>query len=170
MDDINTKPKKVLSEAQRLAFLKGREKRMANIEKKRLEKLEADMASEEFTLPQAPPAPPKRTRTSKKKDSKPEPEEESKLVAEPQPDPEPDPQPEPDPEPENKTTASLPTPIPSFDEDSFLEKIVGKLKETIQSNQPPAKPALKRAPRKTRAVRVPDQEDPIPAINNFSWL
>lgn len=38
MEDI--KPKKVLTEAQRLAFLKGREKRMANIEKKRLEKEE----------------------------------------------------------------------------------------------------------------------------------
>ena len=36
------KPKRVLTEAQRLAFLKGREKRMANIEKKRLEKLEME--------------------------------------------------------------------------------------------------------------------------------
>jgi hypothetical protein len=35
------KPKRVLSEAQRLAFLKGRETRMANLEKKRLEKEEA---------------------------------------------------------------------------------------------------------------------------------
>lgn len=44
------KPKKVLTEAQRLAFLKGREKRMANIEKKRLEKEEAKQVEE--------PAPP----------------------------------------------------------------------------------------------------------------
>lgn len=36
-----TKPKRVLTEAQRLAFLKGREKRMANIERKRQEKIEA---------------------------------------------------------------------------------------------------------------------------------
>jgi len=42
------KPKKVLTEAQRLAFLKGREKRMANIEKKRLEK-------EELKEVEAPP-------------------------------------------------------------------------------------------------------------------
>lgn len=35
------KPKKVLTEAQRLAFMKGREKRMANLEKRRQEKLEA---------------------------------------------------------------------------------------------------------------------------------
>lgn len=44
------RPKKVLTEAQRLAFLKGREKRMANIEKKRLEKEEAKQVEE------APPA------------------------------------------------------------------------------------------------------------------
>lgn len=36
------KPKRVLTEAQRLAFLKGREKRMANIERKRQEKKEAE--------------------------------------------------------------------------------------------------------------------------------
>lgn len=35
------KPKKELTEAQRLAFLKGREKRMANLEKARLAKEEA---------------------------------------------------------------------------------------------------------------------------------
>lgn len=39
---VPTKPKRVLTEAQRLAFLKGREKRMANIMKKREEKLEAE--------------------------------------------------------------------------------------------------------------------------------
>ena len=39
--DGSIKPKRVLSEAQRLAFLKGRETRMANLEKKRLEKEEA---------------------------------------------------------------------------------------------------------------------------------
>lgn len=35
------KPKKILTEAQRLAFMKGREKRLANLEKRRQEKLEA---------------------------------------------------------------------------------------------------------------------------------
>jgi hypothetical protein len=33
-----SKPRRVLTEAQRLAFIKGREKRMANIEKKKQEK------------------------------------------------------------------------------------------------------------------------------------
>lgn len=67
VEDI-PKPKKVLTEAQRLAFLKGREKRMANLEKKRLEKLEAFQqeptpAQEPLpppppVEPQAPPPPP----------------------------------------------------------------------------------------------------------------
>lgn len=46
-DPSFTKPKRVLTEAQRLAFLKGREKRMANIERKRQEKLEAESVTEE---------------------------------------------------------------------------------------------------------------------------
>lgn len=49
------KPKRVLTEAQRLAFLKGREKRMANIEKKRLEKLE--VAETETPPPATVPKP-----------------------------------------------------------------------------------------------------------------
>lgn len=43
-DEVSIKPKKELTEAQKLAFLKGREKRLANIEKKRLEKEEAAAA------------------------------------------------------------------------------------------------------------------------------
>lgn len=50
----DTKPKKVLTEAQRLAFMKGREKRLANIEKKRLEKLEAENKLEEIQTVVAP--------------------------------------------------------------------------------------------------------------------
>lgn len=53
--------KKVLTEAQRLAFLKGREKRMANIEKKRLEK--AELEEQQQQPPSSPksetPPPPK---------------------------------------------------------------------------------------------------------------
>jgi hypothetical protein len=39
---MEEKPKRVLTEAQRLAFLKGREKRLANIERKRQEQMELD--------------------------------------------------------------------------------------------------------------------------------
>lgn len=55
-DMAAAKPKKVLTEAQRLAFLKGREKRMANIEKKRLEKEEAKQV-EEAPAPAPEPIP-----------------------------------------------------------------------------------------------------------------
>jgi len=51
------KPKKVLTEAQRLAFLKGREKRMANIEKKRLEKEEVKEMEMPPPLPVTAPEP-----------------------------------------------------------------------------------------------------------------
>ncbi len=51
MDQVTTttqveeKPKRQLTEAQRLAFMKGREKRLANLAKKREEKLEAERAN-----------------------------------------------------------------------------------------------------------------------------
>lgn len=44
--ESEAKPKRVLTEAQRLAFLKGREKRLANLERKRQEKLEMDLPDE----------------------------------------------------------------------------------------------------------------------------
>lgn len=53
------KPKRVLTEAQRLAFLKGREKRMANIERKRQEKIEAEQETKpdmEITPPEPIPS------------------------------------------------------------------------------------------------------------------
>lgn len=46
---MEEKPKRVLTEAQRLAFLKGREKRLANIERKRQEQMELDLPPEEET-------------------------------------------------------------------------------------------------------------------------
>jgi len=62
-DMAAAKPKKVLTEAQRLAFLKGREKRMANIEKKRLEKEEAKQVEE---APAPAPEPPPEIPTLKR--------------------------------------------------------------------------------------------------------
>jgi len=58
--DMTARPKKVLTEAQRLAFLKGREKRMANVEKRRLEKLElaqVEAEVEPVAMPEVKPAP-----------------------------------------------------------------------------------------------------------------
>jgi hypothetical protein len=67
MDDMPApKPKKVLTEAQRLAFLKGREKRMANIEKKRLEKEEAKQVEEAPAPTETKPEPPPEIPTLKR--------------------------------------------------------------------------------------------------------
>lgn len=49
-----SKPKRVLTEAQRLAFLKGREKRLANIEKRRQEKIEEVQQSIKEDIPPKP--------------------------------------------------------------------------------------------------------------------
>lgn len=64
LDVENSKPKRVLTEVQRLAFLKGREKRMANIEKKRQEKIEQ---SEEIVAAAEPKPKAVRRRTVKSK-------------------------------------------------------------------------------------------------------
>jgi hypothetical protein len=64
VNEVSAKPKRVLTEAQRLAFMKGREKRLANLEKKRQEKLEAEGVTEPMvaepkeTAPLPPPSPP----------------------------------------------------------------------------------------------------------------
>lgn len=80
-DVITDKPKRQLTEAQRLAFLKGREKRMMNIEMRRQEKLEAESNAEAVPIPEqvsdgdqavtqepspTPPAPQKQKRPGKK--------------------------------------------------------------------------------------------------------
>jgi len=56
---LPAKPKRVLTEAQRLAFMKGREKRMANLERKRQEKAEA--AAADYVAEPAPETPPAST-------------------------------------------------------------------------------------------------------------
>lgn len=170
MEDI--KPKRVLSEAQRLAFLKGREKRMNNLEKKRLEKEEANMTAEDFQLPAAPPKP-KKTRVKKEPvvipDSKPEPEPEAEPKKEPtesaiaaslyltgatafkQPGPEPE-------------TKAEPTKVSVIDEDDLAARIIKKLTESMSL----APPKVTRRPRKT--TKTEKISTPEPPTNNFSWL
>lgn len=86
-----SKPKRQLTEVQRLAFLKGREKRLANIEKKRQEKLEEETAMR--TQTDIPPSPVK-----VKKERKPR----TKKVVEESPPPPPPPVPSQDPNPPSK--------------------------------------------------------------------
>lgn len=144
---------------------------MANIEKQRLAKQEAAMASEEFELPAAP-EPPKKTRKPRAKkvvEPEPEPQPETKVIPEVKEEPK---QEEPVVIPDDEPKAKLPF---EFDEDKFAEKVAAKLKESYSVMLPPL-PKLVTTRRKTtkpkaaKAVKVPDQEDAIPAFNNFSWL
>lgn len=101
------KPKKVLTEAQRLAFLKGREKRMANIEKKRLEKEEV----KEMDMP--PPLP-----------------VEVKVSA-------PAPEPEPEPEPSAAAPKEVPRTIDENKiADTVAERVWLKLQEAKPKRKP----------------------------------
>jgi hypothetical protein len=57
MTETTTKPKKVLTEAQRLAFMKGREKRLQNIMLKKAAKEEENKMEEEgVTTTEEPPS------------------------------------------------------------------------------------------------------------------
>lgn len=49
--ETQEKPKRQLTEAQRLAFIKAREKRLVNLEKKRQEKQEESMETENIEIP-----------------------------------------------------------------------------------------------------------------------
>lgn len=154
-----------LTEAQRLAFLKGREKRKANIEKKKLEAAEkemfakmeeAPMEQEQEAKVESPPPKPKVRRTKTIKPAV----VDVKV------------EPDPVPEPESKeATAAPPVPVsyaqpPSFDEDQFADKIVSML----LSKGIGAKPS----PRKPREVKPkkakPIETAPAPPTSTFSWL
>jgi hypothetical protein len=171
---MDVKPKRVLTEAQRLAFLKGREKRMANIEKKRLEKLEAD----QMELPAAPPKPAPKPRASKKHIVA--------VQAEPEPEPNPEPEKKSEPEPVVETKEEVPPekpvltrqtnnhPIIQIDEDKIASRVAEEVLRKIEQSKKPRKP---RTPRPPPAL-VPDEDPdshPAPAakprvVHNFSWL
>jgi hypothetical protein len=142
------KPKRVLTEAQRLAFLKGREKRMANIEKRRLEKEEQKQVESE-PIPALPSPVLKRQVAADVKKPKPEPD------AEPTP---PSPPPPPD-----------ATPEPQVDVE---EKIANALEKLIQKIQP-AKPVRKPYTRKPKEETTTDETVPMsppPPVRNFTWM
>lgn len=164
-----------LTEAQRLAFLKGREKRMANLEKKKLEAAEQEMfAGESKSVPdlmEPPPVPkPKLKRT---KAIKPVPVE---VKVEPDPDPDHAPQPEPEPElpEEPKVSEAASIVPPSFDEDAFADKIVSMLMSKglagIPADQQTDTPRAPVKPKKERKAKPIGTSAPPPVVSTFSWL
>ena len=178
-------PKKVLSEAQRLAFLKGREKRMANIEKKKLENAE----KEQSTIKPKPKTKVKQDRVL-----------ETEIAVEAKPKQEP----EPEPKIEQKTNPVVivdepkiePKAEPKFDADAFVKKVMSSIdnqlgdtlmerfmnamnEHTINNSKPkvkrsrktksddedvPPKPKVKRS--KTINPVIP----PKPQAQQFTWL
>jgi len=164
MDSSDVKPKRVLTEAQRLAFLKGREKRMANIEKNRLAKLEFQEATKEETPAVVP----------EKKKEDPQPltpvvKVEEKVEEIP-----------PMPKLRRQKVVSVATPTPSIDEDKIASIVADKI---MAQMIPPEK---EKKPRKPRVAKIPvaeskNDENPDPNqprgssnvppfVHNFSWL
>jgi len=148
--------KRVLTEAQRLAFLKGREKRMANIEKKRLEKLEQEEIKPE-PEPQIIPNDEKPKQEELKPEPKPEPEYEIK--------PEPKTVTPPPSKPKLKrTTVQMP---PAIDEDKIAAMVAEQVLKKMEESKPKPKP---RKPRVAKPHSPKSEEKPTPQVNNFSWL
>lgn len=167
-------PKKTLSEAQRLAFLKGREKRMANIEKKKLEE------QEKLTLEAkvfSPPPKPKLKRQTKTRPETPMPEPQS-------------PKPVSDPTPvakvvtpEKKRSHSLSdehiddmvSKIMSKIDHSLNGGLVDKLIASLQPVKNEVEPPPQKKTRKPRAKKESKKkEDSVPSnpppTNNFTWM
>lgn len=159
MDSSDVKPKRVLTEAQRLAFLKGREKRMANIEKNRLAKLEFQEATKE-----EPPAV-----VPEKQPPTPVVEVEEKVEEIP-----------PMPKLRRQKVVPAPVPTPAIDEDKIASIVADKI---MAQMIPPEK---EKKPRKPRVAKIPvaeskNDENPDPNqprgnsnvppfVHNFSWL
>lgn len=176
MSTDQAKPKRVLTEAQRLAFMKGREKRMQNILRKREEKKEAELLADV-------------------QDVDPEPEPEPEIEPEPEPEPEPESEPEPEPEPKpdlpipklviKRKKPDPPSANPEIymtiqDRDSILEKlktvedmysqlIAKSLESETESDPEPASKKPKR-PYVRRAQSVPSPpKPPVTVASRFNW-
>jgi len=154
------KPKRVLNEAQRLAFLKGREKRMANIEKKRLEKLEAEQM--EFKKEFVPPIP---SEPETPKIVKPKTKKSIPVVPPEIPNPPPDAIPKEEipemPKLERQTNETPNLAVPTIDEEKIAAKVAEQVLRKIEESKP------KRKPREPKSAPVVETEK---TVNSFSWL
>ena len=173
---MEDKPKKTLSEAQRLAFLKGREKRMANIEKKKLEEEEKN----QVTNVTSPPPKPKIKRQPKIKPAE-------QVV------PDPPAQPaeitEYSPKPDVKTITPDGSPHKRSMSDGQIEEFVNKIMSKIDNqigdglvdkliNTLKAETATKKTRKKKEPQTLPkakkpkesSKPPPPAATNNFTWM
>lgn len=150
------KPKRQLTEAQRLAFLKGREKRMANLEVKRQEKEEALKAG------LMSPPPPKRKAPAVTMD-----DSYADIIAQrvidklssvrmPTPSPSP---------PKKPSTAPAPaaTPAPEPVKPVVIPEVKPK-RPYVRKTEPKVKVTLDEP-----AAKTPEQRRTFSSIGNFSW-
>lgn len=148
------KPKRVLTEAQRLAFLKGREKRMANIEKKRLEKLEVEEAMKK-------PIEPLQVAEETKPTTTPPDAALPKLTS---------PPPSPPKLKIHKRTRQLPL------EERVASRVVEELSKQQQQKTPSEEPPAKKKRTYIRKVKseasIPENKPVVSStpIQNFSWM
>lgn len=173
---MEDKPKKTLSEAQRLAFLKGREKRMANIEKKKLEEEEKN----QVTAIASPPPKPKIKRQPKIKPAE-------QVV--PNPPSEPTEIPKSPPKPEVKSITPDGSPHKRAMSDGQIEEFVNKIMSKIDNqigdglvdkliNTLKAEAATKKTRKKKDPQTIPKAKKPKEtlkapppaATNNFTWM
>ena len=152
MENTDVKPKKVLTEAQRLAFLKGREKRLANIETKKMEKLEALQNEKQE----------EKIEEIQEKNSKPVPPKAEPKTEEP--------------------PLPVPTATPVPDIDDIVERVMSKLKSKEEVDRekmppPPPKTVHKRPYARRQTVSVPrepttPETTPPPNVQtrDFNWM
>lgn len=144
------KQKRVLTEAQRLAFLKAREARARNLAIKREQKLATE------TAPEPAPKKPRAKRASPKPDVA-LPVEQPKLEPVIQPEVKPEPEPEPQPE---LDTQLLEEPIPMYpDPSEYAEMVADIIYKKLNAEELPAEPPVPppKKPRMKRAKKVPVQ-------------
>lgn len=169
MDSISTeKPKKVLTEAQRLAFLKGREKRMANLEKKKLADLEIASAS-------VSPSP-KKTTVKRQTNAKPV------IIPDQHQEPEPEVKPEPEKESIFKQDSKIDPDeivdrimkrLPDMMGNTLMDKFMAAIQQDSESKLVPEKPKRKRATSdstKLKQAKPKTQPSTPPPVNNFTWM
>jgi hypothetical protein len=168
---MEEKPKRVLTEAQRLAFLKGREKRMANIEKNRLAKLEFQEATKEDPGPPAVapvPAPAPVPVPEPEPESKPEPKYVPAIITPPMP------------KLKRHARVKLP-PTSPIDEDKIASIVADKIMAQMMPPPAPRKPRapkIKTVPEEHAVAESKTEENKAqtnnpnvpPFVHNFSWL
>ncbi len=139
------KPKRVLTEAQRLAFMAGREKRMANILKKKAEKEEAkeidmDVDSKPAAPTPDPPIPKLKLRTRKTVDH-PKPAEEEETQP-------------------SKRETQIPEKVEANFElypDIIADRVIAKL-QAMRDDRPPTPPPPKK--KYTKKARISEPTEP----------